>query len=197
MQLDREYWQQRYAEENTPWDASRITTPIKAYVDQLTDTNLRILLPGAGNAHEAEYLHARGFTQVYVCDWVEAPLKQLQAKIPHFPPAHLLHGDFFELPYAGFFDLIIEQTFFCALPPSMRSRYATQCAHLLAKGGKLVGLFFNFPLDPSSEAAPPYGGTEEEYRSYLLPHFTNVHFAPCYNSIKPRAGKELWGVGSR
>ncbi len=192
MNLDRAYWQQRYEEENTPWDASRITTPLKAYIDQLENKALRILIPGAGNAHEAAYLHELGFEKVYVCDWAQQPLDNLQANIPNFPPAHLLCADFFELPQRGDFDLILEQTFFCALPPALRAAYPAKCADLLADGGKLCGLFFNFPLDSAPAAAPPYGGSEQEYRAYLESHFSTVSFSPCYNSIKPRANKELW-----
>lgn len=49
------YWTTRYKEKKTGWDIGYPSTPIKAYADQLTDKQLKILIPGAGNAYEAEY----------------------------------------------------------------------------------------------------------------------------------------------
>ena len=56
-----QYWQNRYLENSTGWDLGDISPPIKAYIDQLNNKNIKILIPGAGNAHEAEYLHNQGF----------------------------------------------------------------------------------------------------------------------------------------
>ena len=35
--LNKDYWQNRYQEEKTGWDAGSITTPIKAYFDAIND----------------------------------------------------------------------------------------------------------------------------------------------------------------
>jgi len=40
----------------------------------------------------------------------------------------------------------------------------------------------------------PFGGTKEEYLEYLEPYFSVKSFERSYNSIPPRAGKELFGV---
>ncbi|SHI83533.1 Thiopurine S-methyltransferase (TPMT) [Algibacter luteus] len=50
------YWTQRYNERQTGWDVGKPTTPLKTYIDQLKNKSLKILIPGAGNAYEAEYL---------------------------------------------------------------------------------------------------------------------------------------------
>ncbi|WP_299460300.1 methyltransferase domain-containing protein [uncultured Microscilla sp.] len=184
--LDKDFWSNRYQAQDTGWDAGSITTPIKAYVDQLEDKHLKILVPGAGNSHEAEYLHQQGFTNVTVIDIVQAPLDNLKSRSPDFPEAHLLQGDFFEL--AGQYDLIIEQTFFCALNPSLRESYVQKVKSLLKPEGKLVGvLFCNVFLDRTE---PPFGATEQQHQEYFLPHFTARHFALCYNSIAPRQDTE-------
>jgi hypothetical protein len=44
----------------TGWDLGQVSPPLKAYIDQLTDKNLRILIPGCGNSYEAEYLLEKG-----------------------------------------------------------------------------------------------------------------------------------------
>jgi hypothetical protein len=52
-----------------------------------------------------------------VADLAPEPLQALAARVPDFPTDHLLLADFFALPTAPPYDLIVEQTFFCALSP--------------------------------------------------------------------------------
>ena len=118
QQFSQNYWQQRYSLNQTGWDTGSITTPLKEYFDQLASKEIRILIPGCGNAYEAEYLYSKGFKAVYVADVAAAPLQNLKMRVPDFPQDHLLQQDFFQL--GGQYDLIVEQTFFCALDPSLR-----------------------------------------------------------------------------
>lgn len=189
-ELTADYWQARYENGDTGWDAGSITEPIKAYFAQISDKNAKILIAGAGNAHEAIYLYQNGFKNIYVCDWAAAPLAYISAALPDFPKNQLLQADFFALDMPNFFDFAVEQTFFCALPPALRPDYAQKMQNLLKKEGKIVGLMFDFPLNLQGE--PPFGGDKSEYIGYFSPYFANIDLTPCYNSIKPRAGKELW-----
>ena len=59
MKFDKKYWQDKYINQHTGWDIGYISTPIKEYIDQLSDKSLKILIPGAGNAHEAAYLYKK------------------------------------------------------------------------------------------------------------------------------------------
>ena len=69
MSSDKDYWTQRYKDDLTGWDIGAVSTPLKTYFDQLTDKSLRILIPGAGNAHEADIpLHKQGFSNVSILD---------------------------------------------------------------------------------------------------------------------------------
>ncbi len=181
------YWSARYEASNTPWDAGAITTPLKDYIDQLENKQLRILIPGAGNAYEAEYMHRSGFTRVMVADISQHPLNGLKLRCPDFPEGHLLHTDFFDLE--GPFDLILEQTFFCALPPFRRMDYVNKCHQLLVPGGKLAGVLFDAPLNRDH---PPFGGDMKEYQDLFLSKFTPRVMERCYNSIPPRQGREIF-----
>lgn len=181
------YWQQRYLSNQTGWDTNGITTPLKAYFDQLEDKDLRILIPGCGNAYEAEYLFNMGFTNVFVADVAPAPLENFARRVQSFPKDHLLLQNFFDLQ--GPYDLIVEQTFFCALNPDLRQAYARKCVELLVPGGKLVGLLFDTVFE---KEGPPFGGSAEEYRVYFAPYFNFIHFERAYNSIAPRQGSELF-----
>jgi len=192
MKLDQAYWEKRYQTAQTGWDIGYVSTPLKEYFDQLTSRDLRILIPGAGNAYEAEYLHQNGFSNVYVVDVARDALENLKERCPDFPAEHLLLKDFFEL--TGQFDLIVEQTFFCALWPHLRLQYAYQCHRLLRSGGKLMGLLFD---DPLFSDHPPFGGSLEEYRDYFMPYFDFKVFERATNSIKPRANREVFMVLER
>jgi len=43
-------------------------------------------------------------------------------------------------------------------------------------------------------AKRPFGGTKEEYLSYLTPYFKVKVFEDCHNSIAPRMENELFGI---
>jgi len=62
------------------WDIGYPSTPIKEYADQLTDKSIQILIPGAGNAYEAEYLWKQGFSNVHILDISEIPLKEFKKR---------------------------------------------------------------------------------------------------------------------
>ncbi|RNI22420.1 methyltransferase domain-containing protein [Rufibacter latericius] len=186
--LDQEYWEQRYRQNRTEWDVGSITPPLKSYIDQLSEKSLQILLPGGGNGYEAEYLHQKGFSQVFLLDFAQAPLLNFRERVPSFPEGHLLQQDFFTLT-PGLYDLVLEQTFFCALPREFRTHYARQVFDILKPGGKLVGVLFSEEFE---KEGPPFGGTALEYQAYFEPYFRFIRFEPCQNSVKPRQGRELF-----
>lgn len=187
MMLDAAFWTGRYAAGETGWDIGAVSTPIKAYVDQLADKQLEILIPGGGRSYEAEYLHRLGFGKVHVVDLSGEPFADLLQRCPDFPRHHLHVADFFN--HAGRYDRILEQTFFCALDPKLRPNYVAHMHDLLAPGGKLVGVLFDDPLFTDH---PPFGGNAETYHQLFTPRFSKLKLEPCHNSIAPRAGRELW-----
>lgn len=188
MKLDSEFWNGRWLENDTQWDLGYPSPAIVDYVNGITDKSIRILIPGCGSAYEAEYLHANGFTNVYVVDYAAEALRRFSERVPEFPENHLLTSDFFELN-AGKFDLIIEQTFFCALDPSLREKYAAKMYDLLNKNGTLCGLLFT---QTQNDGGPPFPGTKAEYEKLFGERFIIRHMDICKNSIKPREGRELW-----
>lgn len=187
MELNEKFWTNRYLQNNIPWDAGNITTPIKEYVDQLTKKELKILIPGVGNGYELQYLYANGFKNVYGLDISEEPIANFKKNNPDFLEDQLIVDDFFK--HDNEYDLIIEQTFFCALNPELRPLYATKMNNLLKENGTLAGVLFSFPL---TEQGPPFGGSIEEYRDLFSDNFVFKTLEPCYNSIKPRLNNELF-----
>lgn len=187
---DAAYWQARYQNDDAPWDMASVSPPLAAYFDQLEHKDARILIAGAGNAYEAKYLHDSGFSQVFVLDFAAKALENFAKLCPTFPKQHLLQYDFFTLDelFIERFDLIIEQTFLCAIDPSRRQEYAQQMHRLLAPRGKLVGVLF----DADFAHSPPFSGHLDEYHALFSPLFEIAIMQPCYNSIRPRAGSELF-----
>jgi SAM-dependent methyltransferase len=185
--FDEAFWSSRWKEGQTGWNIGYPSTPLTHFIDSLNDHSVRILIPGAGNAYEAEYLWKKGFRQVYVMDLSDIPLKAFSARNPDFPEAQLIHGDF--LQHDGEYDLILEQTFYCAIDPVLRDNYVRHMHRLLAPQGRLAGVLFNFPL---TEEGPPFGGSEDEYRERFEPYFEIIRMEPCARSIPPRAGRELF-----
>lgn len=189
IKLSKNYWSERYQEEQTGWDIGHVSPPIEKYIDQLTDKNVSILIPGCGRAYEAEYLYSKGFTNIFVLDLAQEPLDALQKRLTDFPREHLICSDFFH--HEGSYDIILEQTFFCAIDPLLRSAYVKQSADLLKSEGKLVGLLWGVPMN---EDHPPYGGYQGEYQELFTPYFDIETMEPAYNSITPRLGKELFVI---
>ena len=105
----------------------------------------------------------------------------LKEKFKNNPNIQIILGDFFE--HKGSYDLVLEQTFFCALPPTMRQKYMWKMHQILADEGILAGLFFNRMF----ESGPPFGGCKEEYELLFAAAFNFLKIDVSENSIAPRA----------
>ncbi len=182
-----EYWNQHYLENRTGWDIGNISTPIKEYIDQLSSKSMKLLVPGAGNAYEVEYLFEEGFKNIYLLDFSEKSIDNFLKRCPDFPVDYIIKSDFFK--HQDNYDLILEQTFFSSLPIALRNQYAKQIFNLLKPGGKYIGLLFNhhFNFD-----GPPFGGSFEEYHHLFGKYFSIEIMETAYNSIKPRNGREFF-----
>jgi hypothetical protein len=165
INLDRNYWDNQYIANTTGWDLGKVSPPIKCYIDTIADKNINILIPGCGNSYEAEYLLSLGFTSITLIDIAPTLVDTLQKKFKNDSNIKIVLGDFFE--HQGQYDLIFEQTFFCALPPKMRKQYVRKMHQLLSAKGKLVGLLFN----KAFEGGPPFGGSQTEYVQLFKNHF--------------------------
>ena len=185
--LDGNYWSNRYDAGTSVWDLGEVSPPLKNYIDQLTDKNIRILIPGCGNTYEADYLLKKGFTDVTVIDIAPTLVLQLKGKFKDNPHIKIILGDFFE--HKGAYDLILEQTFFCAIDPVLRKNYVAKMPQLLTPNGKLVGVLFNRKFE---EQGPPFGGTKDEHEPMFAKYFVFKTFEPCYNSFSKRKDAELF-----
>jgi SAM-dependent methyltransferase len=187
--LGQNFWNDQYIAQNTGWDLGQVSPPLKAYIDQITDKNIKILIPGCGNSYEAEYLLEQGFNNVNLIDIAPELVQRLKTKFESNSHINIILGDFFE--HDGEYDLILEQTFFCALDPILRKNYIEKMANLLNNGGKIAGLLFSRIFEI---AGPPFGGTIEEYQELFKEKFDFKIFDSCYNSFDKRSGNELFVI---
>ncbi|CAN5540774.1 methyltransferase domain-containing protein [soil metagenome] len=186
-ELDANFWQNRYEQGDTAWDLGMPSPPLAQYIDQLKNRNIKILIPGAGNSYEAEYLYHHGFKQTYIIDLADAPLKNFKSRVPAFPIDQLIQGNFFD--HHEKYDLILEQTFFCAINPALRKAYVKHMAELLNPDGILAGLLFDCEFE---KEGPPFGGSANDYRPMFSQYFELKQFNAATNSIPPRAGREIF-----
>jgi len=189
MKINKEYWNNLYKNKTLGWDIGYISPPLKKYFDQLKNKNLKILIPGGGSGYEAEYLYKKGFINTFYLDYSEPAISNFKKMYPDFPENQIINQDFFK--HYEKYDLIIELAFFTSVEPELREELANKMYELLISGGKYVGLFFNHEFKLNK---PPYGAIKETYLELMKNLFNIKTFEPAYNSIKPRAGNELFFI---
>ncbi len=185
--VDGNYWNQRWQAAETGWDIGHAAPAIIDFMQTITDKDSKILIPGCGNAYEAEALVQAGFTNITLLDISETLVTQLKAKYGESNAIKVIQGDFFG--HEAQYDFMIEQTFFCALNPALRQAYAAKAASLLKDNGQITGVLFNRIFE---QEGPPYGGTTREYKNYFGTLFEIIKMEDCYNSIPPRKGSEVF-----
>jgi SAM-dependent methyltransferase len=181
------FWESRYREHITPWDAGDTPERLRMYAPMLK-TRARILSPGCGSAYEAAYLAQLGF-DVLAIDFSPAALAAAQTILGERRDIARL-ADFFVFEFDDRFDVIYERAFLCALPRNSWKDYARRCAQLLKPGGVIAGFFF-FDDTPRG---PPFGTSAAELELLLGADFRLIEDDPVADSIPVFAGKERWMV---
>ena len=182
--LNADFWNNRYENNQIGWDLGGVSPALKFWMDQFPDKSASILIPGAGNAYEVDYLVALGFTNITVIDIAPKLVAALKQRFASVNEVTIILGDFFELE--GKFDVVLEQTFFCAIDPELRSQYVDKMKDLLTDKGQLLGVLFN----RSFIGGPPFGGSTEEYEVLFRDKF-EAKFLPCDVSHPARKGSEV------
>ena len=186
--LDKEYWEDRYREKKTGWDVGYANPSLIKFCLNVIPYETKILIPGCGNAYEGAELYNNDFTNITLLDISEKAISSAQEKHKNLPESVFKQGDFFALE--DHYELIIEQTFFCALDPSLREKYVEKIYELLVPNGMVIGVLFNKEF----EGGPPFGGTAEEYVKLFEKKFEVVRMDKCYDSIPQRQGTEVFFV---
>jgi len=182
-----DFWDELYNNQITRWDLGQVSPPLEAFINQWEDKTARILIPGGGYSHEAKYLVNQQFQSICILDLAPSLIRQLRIQFAGNENVKVVEGNFFS--HQGVYDLILEQTFFCACDPSLRESYADKMYELLAPGGHLAGVLFDREFELPG---PPFGGSLQEYITLFKDKFDIHKLEPCYNSFVSRQGTELF-----
>jgi len=187
--LDTSFWNLRYQNNQTGWDLGEASEPIKKWFDNQENKKINILIPGAGKGHEVKYGFEKGFENIFYMDFSSRAGNLFKETCPKFPKDQILIGDFFYLKKPLFFDVVIEQTFFCAINPALRPNYVEKTYEILKENGKIIGLLINKEFDTNG---PPFGGTDKEYKELFKRKFRLEIFEKSLFSCLPRKEYEFW-----
>ena len=188
----REDWQRHYDENDLGWDLGQVAPPFMNLLESNVIIPGKTLIPGCGRGHEVVYLAEKGF-DVTAVDYSMGAVDYLRQVVQQRElDSKILHNDFFELnsTHDGIYDLLIEQTFFCAISPNERTLYVGTVARVLKSGGMLAGLFYN----TGQEGGPPFNTTEEDIIKHFSELFEIRDLAKAKNSAKQRKDKELLAI---
>jgi SAM-dependent methyltransferase len=155
----REFWEQRFAEGNIPWDRGASNPQLRAWIAAGELRPYRILVPGCGSGHEVTELALAGF-EVTGLDYADEAIARTHQRLQDAQvDATLVQADALAWAPDRPFDAIYEQTCLCALYPDQWREYADQLHRWLAPGGKLFALFLQLLRPDAAQGfvqGPPY-----------------------------------------
>jgi SAM-dependent methyltransferase len=188
---EAEFWDTRYRQGVTPWDAGRVPPRLLRWLAN-QPVGQRVLVPGCGSGYEVKLFAERG-DDVLGIDFADAAVAAARRTLGKLA-GRVRKADFFALAAAPF-DLVYERTFLCALPPRERPRWARRIVELVRREGLLAGFFFL----ADKERGPPFGIAARELHSLLDCAFTLTQdeAVPAEQSVPVLAGHERWQVWKR
>jgi methyl halide transferase len=188
---DREFWQRRFEQQQTPWDRAAPGPQIAIWLAEGTlRAGLRIAVPGCGSGHDALALAQAG-CDVTAIDYASVAITLTQERLAaHAAQAHLVQADVLAWQPPAPLDAVYEQTCWCALHPDHWTAYAAQLHAWLRPGGALLLLAMQCRRDSASDGridGPPYHMDINAVRA-LLPATQWAWSAPPYATVPHPAG---------
>ena len=187
-----EDWQRHYEENDLGWDLGQVAPPfVKLWQEEKLPLG-KVLVPGCGRGHEVVFLAENGF-DVTAIDFSSGAVTYLKNALKKRNlEGRILHQDFFSLDesHEGVYDLVLEQTFFCAISPKQRRDYVLNVSRILKPGGILVGLFYH----TDEQGGPPYNTTREDIERHFSKKFEIQELDKTSLSAEQRKDKEWLGI---
>ena len=187
-----EDWQRHYEENDLGWDLGQVAPPfVKLWQEEKLPLG-KVLVPGCGRGHEVVFMAENGF-DVTAIDFSSGAVTYLKNALKKRNlEGRILHQDFFSLDesHEGVYDLVLEQTFFCAISPKQRRDYVLNVSRILKPGGILVGLFYH----TDEQGGPPYNTTREDIERHFSKKFEIQELDKTSLSAEQRKDKEWLGI---
>lgn len=187
-----EDWERHYETNDLRWDLGGVAPPFERLWKERKISPCKAIIPGCGRGHEAIFLAERGF-QITAVDYTQGAIDSLEKALTKKNlTVEVLRQDFFELGsyYNDKFDLMLENTFFCAINPSMRQKYVLTAGRILKSGAFFVGLFY----ETDKEGGPPFNTRKRDIEEYFSERFMIETLNKTPHSADQRQGKEWLAV---
>jgi SAM-dependent methyltransferase len=185
-----EFWDTRYREAFTPWDAGGSPPALEAFVPGL-EPGRRVLIPGCGTGYEVAAFVRAGH-DVLAIDFSAAAVAAARRALGPLGE-RVREGDFFAFDAGGGFDVVYERAFLCALPRRLWPAWADRVAAVLRPGGALAGFFFF----GAGDRGPPFPLHPGELEALLGARFERVDDREVTGSVPVFAGRERWQAWKR
>lgn len=189
------------------WDA-KASSP--ALVAALKDSQVvaaagkRVLVPGCGRGYDLVEMMKSGAREAVGLEISpaasEVAMEHAQSSLSPEKASNVSVkvDNFFSFKDDEKFDLVYDYTFFCAIDPSMRDKWAAKMSELILPGGHLIALIF--PVDPNREGGPPFRVAPEDYVDRLLKEgfqVASLRKLEDGESHAGRGGMEHFGIFQR
>ncbi len=198
MSPDASVWSERYRNANTPWDHGAAHPELERLLAEgrlaPPRPGARALVPGCGRGHDALALMDAGW-EVTAIEFAPEAHAIVQAALAGKGGRALCADALAHAPLEPY-DLLWEHTFFCALDPADRPRYAEFAQRVLRPGGLLAALVF--PVGKGSETGgPPWGYDSSDLERELGAAFALRESGPARETIGERAWREDFALFER
>lgn len=136
---DLDFWQQRFERRETPWDRGGPGPQIAAWLAAgVLAPGQRVLVPGCGSGHDVLALAQAG-CEVTALDFATAALALTRNRLGAAgQAATMVQADALQWQPGEAFDVVYEQTCWCAMHPDLWAAYASQLQRWLRPGGRLL-----------------------------------------------------------
>lgn len=184
------FWNEIYAAGDPPWEMGLPAPPLVEVLEGYRAPSAgTALVPGCGYGNEAILLGENGWI-VTAVDFAPAAAERVKRRAEGLSVS-VLERDIFGLDedFPGHFDLVLEHTCYCAIPPEMRGQYAQVMATVLKEGGILVGLFWEVEGE-----GPPYSSDPKDIERHFSRHFDIARLEQAGNSFAERRGEEWLAI---
>ncbi len=178
MTVDGEFWEEFWARGVQPGEYFDKESAAPAFVAELDAGWAPVgrgaaLVPGMGRGYDLEAVARSGrYARVVGVDISERACRSARDYLDHLDLPRRIHhvvcADFFTHDFGSRFDLVLDYTFLCALPPALRTKWAQRMAQLVAPGGFLVTLIFPI-VDRDVDDGPPHAVSLDLFNQILPP----------------------------
>ncbi|MFN0159719.1 MAG: methyltransferase domain-containing protein [Burkholderiales bacterium] len=155
----REFWQDKFDKQTTPWDRGAASPQLAAWLADGSLAAGRIAVPGCGSGYEVVELAGHGFS-VTAIDYAQAAIARTRNALDAAGrQADVQMADVLAWNPQQPFDAVYEQTCLCALHPDHWVAYAAQLHAWIKPGGRLFALFMQGSRKGAAEGfveGPPY-----------------------------------------